>query len=133
MTLFGKDYIEKMLRGVVEQDPALFYWHVDTKQICYMLPEDKNEWKQELKSLKYQCKGARGLTIIPENNKAFEFEGKKYHALVLQRKNEEDEVNSPLPILGFGHLVSGIPYYFKSETTRDKVYKYLMDGKEVRM
>ena len=107
-----------MLRGVIEQDPVLFYWHYDSDAINFLLPEDHEEWKQELKSLKRQF---HSMNIISENNRAFEFEGKKFHALVLQQKDESNEVNTPLPALGFNHMVSGLPYYFKSETTRNKV------------
>ena len=123
MSLFGREYIQKMLRGVIEQDPVLFYWHYDSDAINFLLPEDHEEWKQELKSLKRQF---HSMNIISENNRAFEFEGKKFHALVLQQKDESNEVNTPLPALGFNHMVSGLPYYFKSETTRNKVYNFLM-------
>ena len=109
-----------MLREVLKEDPLCFFWHQSTSQISYYLPQDNDDFKRELRSLKSQH-----VILRPQNNKTFEFEGKTYYQLVIQNQDDEGHPCQPLSTLGFNFMVSGLPYYFKSMTTRDNAYEYL--------
>ena len=120
MALYTRGYIETMLREVLKEDPLCFFWHQSTSQISYYLPQDNDDFKRELRSLKSQH-----VILRPQNNKTFEFEGKTYYQLVIQNQDDEGHPCQPLSTLGFNFMVSGLPYYFKSMTTRDNAYEYL--------
>ena len=54
-----------------------------------------------MKGLKSQ---SHNLVILQENNIALEFEGKTYHQLVIQHKIDDNNMMSPLAMMGFGFM-----------------------------
>ena len=68
------------------------------------------------------------LTILDENNKTFEIDGKFFHTLVVQSVNDDKYSVDKLGI-GMDFRVNGSVYWFATKETRDLVIKYVMNDK----
>lgn len=62
------------------------------------------------------------LTILDENNKTFEIDGKFFHTLVVQSVNDDKYSLDKLGI-GMDFRVNGSVYWFAIKETRDLVIK----------
>lgn len=93
--------------------------------ICYM---NKEEMRPQMITWKKQRKEGI-LTINERNNQTKEIAGKIFHILVLQQLKSNGEIDSigvDMMGLGFGFMVDGLVYVFKSIENRDATYKYVM-------
>ena len=68
------------------------------------------------------------LTILDENNKTFEIDGKFFHTLVVQYVNDDKYSLDKLGV-GMDFRVNGSVYWFATKETRDLVIKYVMNDK----
>ena len=121
---YTKEGIGREVRHAVDDGASIIFWHMAMGSVSYLKPEDNTIWKGELREHRKQFKKGI-LTAIPHNNKKKVNEYGTWYQLILQSADIEKCPQSPLPMLAFGEIVSGWPYYFKSEKDRDNAFKYL--------
>ena len=127
VTTTTRPQVQKEVADMVKSKAVLIFWHEKIQRTTYLLAEDNNMWKKELKLLRAQFK-AGTMTAIEHNNKDCDSGNPKigtWYQLVLQSPKEWCGNQSPLSLLGFNEMVNGIPYYFKTKKARDSAYKYL--------
>tara|TARA_R110000751_G_scaffold127379_1_gene229464 strand:+ start:305 stop:688 length:384 start_codon:yes stop_codon:yes gene_type:complete len=121
--LFTKTYIQSNIKEAVDNKASIIFWHQAMGRTTYLIKEDNQLWKEEMKRMRKDFKNGI-LEMIPGNNKTFQNQG-TWHQMVVQTTDPDKCPNQPLSTLGFGYLVSGLPYYFKNKRDRDQAYNYL--------
>jgi hypothetical protein len=110
------DYaLEQQLRGDVATS---FVYRV--KEFCWY---DNNTMREQMRQWRKLAKNGK-LIMRKCNNKNFEYEGKEYYLLEAQGSGED-----PTCLIGLfvaGMIVNGFGYVFLNESSRDKVYEYVM-------
>ena len=107
---------------------CFFYHHKQTDQIMW---GNKEEMTTEMKMWK-QLRKDGILQMLEKNCKTKVIDGQTYYILVLQqlKNGVQEPVGIDMLGVGYGFMVDGFIYHFKSKTNRDLVFNWVM-GKSV--
>ena len=122
------DYPEK---GGTSQrkDLMSIFWVGEQKQPAYLLTEDQQDFKKQMKMWRKQVlKGV--INIHSANCRTETYKGRTYYGFTIQQHNqatgEMDDIRDPLSLMLFGYMCSGLTYWFTAKTNRDRIVKYVM-------
>jgi len=133
MSFYTKSQIQKQyntaMRLKSSSDLAI-YFHHQQKEFHAM---NKEELGFQMKDWRKQVKKGE-LTIRLGNNKTRTIDGKDWHFLVIQPKDDSKLENYSIDLFGallLGFHVTGYIYAFENIKNRDMIYEYVMkDYKE---
>tara|TARA_R110000803_G_scaffold34301_4_gene74975 strand:- start:6778 stop:7236 length:459 start_codon:yes stop_codon:yes gene_type:complete len=124
MPFYTKESIGESVQHAVNNNASIIFWHMGISDVSYLKAEDNVVWKKELKGFRKNFKEGI-LTVLSHNNKKKVNEFGTWYQLILTPTDMDKCPQSPLPMLAFSELVSGYPYYFKSEKDRNNVFKFI--------
>ena len=124
MSFFTKEFIYKHVQHAVDNKASIIFWHQAMSNVSYLIKEDNELWKGEMKRMRKDFKNGK-LKILEFNNKTRKNQFGTWHQMIVQTSDMDECPDSPLALLGFGYMVSGLPYYFKNKRDRDLAYNYL--------
>ena len=113
------------------QDLMSIFWAGQQRQPAYLLKEDNEDFKKQMKAWRKQAvKGV--INIHSHNSQEHTYKGRKYYGFTLQQHNpatgELIDLRDPLSLMLFGFMCSGLTYWMTSKENRDRIVAYVMKG-----
>ena len=122
--IYTKTQIYKHIQEAVDNKASIIFWHQAMENTTYLIKEDNHLWKCEMKRMRKDFKNGT-LKMRDCNNRTYKNQFGTWHSMIIQTTDEDKCPEQPLSLLGFGTMVSGLPYYFKNKRDRDTAYNYL--------
>ena len=120
-------HLQAELHHALANNAVLIYWNVHENRLNYFIVEDQREYQMELKRI---VKNVRGGDFVNRamSGDAMTFEQRTLYPILLQL-NEDAEYMCPAYYLlmqqGLGKHWDYVPYWFTSESSRDKALSYI--------